>query len=66
MATEKVRRGVTQLIDKQRTVMIKQLNSIKTEIDSHQKDQNFNEIDIDQLNREINEIQEKLRQFIEK
>ncbi|CAF1429157.1 unnamed protein product [Rotaria sp. Silwood1] len=66
MATEKVRRGVTQLIDKQRTVMIKQLNSIKTEIDSHQKDQNFNEIDIDQLNQKINEIQETLRQFIEK
>ncbi|CAF4601042.1 unnamed protein product [Rotaria sp. Silwood2] len=66
MVTEKVRSGLTQLIDKQRTAMKKQLKSIKTEIDSHQKDQNFSEIDIDQLKRKIDKIQETFRQFIEK
>ncbi|CAF4459761.1 unnamed protein product, partial [Rotaria sp. Silwood2] len=66
MATEKVRSGLTQLIDKQREAMRKQLKSIKTEIDSHQNDGKFNEIDIHQLKQKIDKIQETLRQFIEK
>ncbi|CAF3038523.1 unnamed protein product [Rotaria sp. Silwood2] len=66
MATEKVRSGLTQLIDKQREAMRKQLKSIKIEIDSHQNDGKFNEIDIHQLKQKIDKIQETLRQFIEK
>ncbi|CAF1149086.1 unnamed protein product [Rotaria sordida] len=46
--------------------MVEQLNSIKLETDSCQRHQNFNENDIDQLNRKINRLQEKYKQLIGK
>ncbi|CAF2864864.1 unnamed protein product [Rotaria sp. Silwood2] len=65
-AAEKAQRDLNELIDKQRTTIIKQLEPITKEIRCRQEEENFVENDIDELRQKINEIQQNLEQFTQK
>ncbi|CAF3298429.1 unnamed protein product [Rotaria sp. Silwood2] len=65
-AAEKAQRDLIELIDKQRTTIIKQLEPITNEIRCRQEEENFVENDIDELRQKINEIQENLERFTQK
>ncbi|CAF3014331.1 unnamed protein product, partial [Rotaria sp. Silwood2] len=65
-AAEKVQHELTELIEKQRITIIKQLEPIAKEIRSLREEENIVENDIDRLRQKINEIQQKLKQFTQK
>ncbi|CAF4884193.1 unnamed protein product [Rotaria sp. Silwood1] len=63
---ERAHHELIELIDKQRMKITKQLESITKDIRSCQEEEIFLENDIDRLKQQINEIQQKLEQFIRK
>ncbi|CAF1366820.1 unnamed protein product [Rotaria sordida] len=62
-AAEKAQHELIELIDKQRITIIKQFESITSEICHRREEENFVENDIDELKQKINEIKQKLEQF---
>ncbi|CAF3915198.1 unnamed protein product [Rotaria sp. Silwood1] len=65
-ATEKAHHELTELIDKKRAAITKQLQLITKEIRSRREEEIFVENDIDQLKQEIEKIKQKLEILIQK
>ncbi|CAF2881613.1 unnamed protein product, partial [Rotaria sp. Silwood2] len=65
-AAEKAQNELIELIEKERIIIIKQVEPITKEIRCLREEENFVEYDIDRLRQKINEIQQKLQQFIRK
>ncbi|CAF1396863.1 unnamed protein product [Rotaria sordida] len=65
-AAEKAQHELTELINKQRITIIKQLEPITREIRCRREEENFVENDIDELKQKINDIKQKLEQFAQK
>ncbi|CAF1119453.1 unnamed protein product [Rotaria sp. Silwood1] len=63
-AAEKAHHELSELIDKQRIVITKQLEPITQEIRSRREEENFVENDIDRLRRKINVLDQTLKQFL--
>ncbi|CAF3405565.1 unnamed protein product [Rotaria socialis] len=64
-AAENAHHELTELINKQRTVLIQELEPITKEIRSHRQEENFAENDIERLKQKLNETQRKIQQFIQ-
>ncbi|CAF1594813.1 unnamed protein product [Rotaria magnacalcarata] len=62
-AAERARHELSELIDKQRTTITKQLEPIAKEIHSRREEEYFVENDIDRLRIKINEIQRTVEQL---
>ncbi|CAF5028800.1 unnamed protein product [Rotaria sp. Silwood1] len=65
-ATEKAHHELTELIDKKRAAITKQLQLITKEIRSRREEEIFVENDIDQLKQAIEKIKQKLEILIQK
>ncbi|CAF3304109.1 unnamed protein product [Rotaria sp. Silwood2] len=65
-AAERAHDKLSELIDKQRIKITKQLEPITKEIRCRREEENFLENDIDRLRNQIEEIQQILEQFIRK
>ncbi|CAF3006379.1 unnamed protein product [Rotaria sp. Silwood2] len=63
-AAERAHHELIELIEKQRIKITKQLEPITKEICCRREEQNFLENDIDRLKEKLNEIQERIQQFI--
>ncbi|CAF1343116.1 unnamed protein product [Rotaria sp. Silwood1] len=64
-AADRARHELTELIDKQRTEIKKQFETITKEIQTCRNEENFVETDIDRLQMKINEIRESVQQLLE-
>ncbi|CAF4691279.1 unnamed protein product [Rotaria sp. Silwood2] len=62
-AAKRAHHQLTQLIDKQRITLSKQIQSITKEIRFRQEEENFVENDIVRLIQQINEFKQKLEEF---
>ncbi|CAF5080192.1 unnamed protein product [Rotaria sp. Silwood1] len=65
-AAEKAYHQLTELINKKRTEITKQLESVTKEIRSCREEETFVENDIDQLKQEIDKIKQKFEKIIQK
>ncbi|CAF3498289.1 unnamed protein product [Rotaria sp. Silwood1] len=65
-AAERARQELTELLDKQKITIAKQLEPITKEIHSRRDEDDFVESDIHRLRQQINEIQRSIQQLIRK
>ncbi|CAF4408034.1 unnamed protein product, partial [Rotaria sp. Silwood2] len=65
-AAKRAHHQLTQLIDKQRIILAKQIESITKEIHFRQEEENFVENDIVRLKQQINEFKQNLEDFTQK
>ncbi|CAF4799886.1 unnamed protein product, partial [Rotaria sp. Silwood2] len=65
-AAKRAHHQLTQLIDKQRITLAKQIESITKEIRFRQEEENFVENDMVRLKQQINEFKQNLEDFTQK